>query len=51
MLNFDALLPELTKASRLPDDWWTIDLCFYPDAWEATKSCKKTIDTFNKKFG
>ncbi len=51
VLDFDAILPELTKASRLPDDWWTIDLCFYPDAWEATEACKKRIDTFNKEFG
>ncbi len=51
VLNFDAILPELTKASRLPDDWWTIDLCFYPDAWGATEACKKRIDTLNKKFG
>jgi sugar phosphate isomerase/epimerase len=51
VLDFDALVPELIKASRLPDDWWAIDLCFYPDAWGATEACKKRIDTLNKKFG
>ena len=51
VLDFDAIVPELMKASRLPDDWWAIDLCFYPDAWAVTEVCKKRIDTLNKKFG
>jgi sugar phosphate isomerase/epimerase len=51
VLDFDAIVPELIKASRLPDDWWAIDLCFYPDAWAVTEVCKKRIDTLNKKFG
>ncbi len=51
MLDFDALLPELAKASRLPDDWWKIDLCFYPDAWGATQACKTRIDKLNENFG
>ena len=51
VLDFDAIVPELMKAARLPDDWWAIDLCFYPDAWGATEACKTRIDTLNKKFG
>ena len=31
-LNFDELVPALNKAG-VPHDWWTIDLCFWPDAW------------------
>jgi sugar phosphate isomerase/epimerase len=51
VLDFDTILPELTKASRLVHDWWTIDLCFYPDAWGATAACKQRIDELNRKFG
>lgn len=49
-LDFDAILPELAK-NKLPDDWWTIDLCFWPDAWAVTERCKHAIDDLNKKYG
>lgn len=51
VLNFDEILPELLKASRTTHDWWTIDLCFWPDAWAATESCKKFVDGLVAKFG
>jgi sugar phosphate isomerase/epimerase len=51
VLNFDGLMPELVKASRLPHDWWTVDLCFYPDAWGATAACKKVLDQLILKYG
>jgi len=44
LLNFDELFPALLKAARLPHDWVTIDLCFWPDAWAATATCKKRAD-------
>lgn len=51
VLNFDEIMPELIKAARLPHDWWTIDLCFYPDAWAATETCKKALDGLIVKYG
>ena len=48
-LDFDALVPELNN-SGVPHDWWTIDLCFWPDAWAVTKKCKDAIDEMNKKY-
>lgn len=49
-LNFDELVPELNKAG-VKHDWWTIDLCFWPDAWVVTEKCKKSIDELNQKYG
>lgn len=49
-LNFDELCPELAK-SGVKHDWWTIDLCFWPDAWNLTERCKKSIDELNQKYG
>ena len=49
-LNFDELLPELNRAG-VPHDWWTIDLCFWPDAWAVTERCKKAVDELNRKYG
>ncbi|MCL5746437.1 MAG: sugar phosphate isomerase/epimerase, partial [Acidobacteria bacterium] len=51
VIDFDQVMPELVKAARLPHDWWTIDLCFWPDAWNATADCKKTLDDLIRKYG
>lgn len=51
ILNFDEILPELVKAAPLPHNWWTIDLCFWPDAWKATADCKAAVDGLNAKYG
>ncbi len=50
MINFDELLPELSR-NDTGHDWWTIDLCFWPDAWAATEKCKHAIDRLNEKYG
>jgi len=49
-INFDELLVELAK-NDMGHDWWTIDLCFWPDAWVVTEQCKKFVDELNKKYG
>jgi sugar phosphate isomerase/epimerase len=50
LLDFDTLIPELNQ-SGIPHDWWTIDLCFWPDAWVVTEQCKKAVDELNAKHG
>jgi sugar phosphate isomerase/epimerase len=50
ILNFDELIPELNR-SGIPHDWWTIDLCFWPNAWAVTEKCKKSIDELNRQYG
>jgi len=49
-IDFDRLLPELNQ-SGCPHDWWTIDLCFWPNAWEVTERCKRAIDELNRRHG
>lgn len=41
-LNFDELLPALEKAD-IPTDWWCVDLCFWPDAWNHTEQSQKFL--------
>jgi sugar phosphate isomerase/epimerase len=48
-LDFDEIIPALLDAGYT-GDWWAIDLCECPDAWEATADCKKAVDVFNEKF-
>ena len=40
-------MKELAAHSGSPHDWWTIDLCFWPNAWPATKKCKQAVDALN----
>ena len=50
VLDFDTLVPALAKED-VGHDWWTVDLCFWPDAWEATAKCKEALDGLSKKYG
>ncbi|MCL5671015.1 MAG: sugar phosphate isomerase/epimerase [Acidobacteria bacterium] len=49
MLDFDALIPEILRC-ELPTNWWTIDLCFWPDAWEVTVDSKRFLDNMMAKY-
>jgi sugar phosphate isomerase/epimerase len=49
-IDFDQLLPELNN-NDMGHNWWTIDLCFWSDAWSVTEKCKKAVDELNKKYG
>ncbi len=51
VIDFDEVMPALVKAARLPHDFWTIDLCFWPDAWQATADCKKKLDELIAIYG
>lgn len=45
VVDFPPILKKLA-AVKTPHDWWTVDLCFWPDAWDATASCKQAMDGF-----
>jgi sugar phosphate isomerase/epimerase len=49
-IDFDELMPELIK-NDMGHDWWTVDLCFWADAWAVTEKCKKAVDELNVKYG
>jgi len=50
VVEFETIVPRLAKED-VGHDWWTIDLCFYPDAWTVTERCKASLDALNKKYG
>jgi sugar phosphate isomerase/epimerase len=50
LIDFDTIVPRLAR-EKLPHDWWTIDLCFWANAWEQTEKCKKALDELNRKYG
>ncbi|MCP4639375.1 MAG: sugar phosphate isomerase/epimerase [bacterium] len=49
-LDWDVLMPAILDCG-VAHDWWTIDLCFWPDAWTVTEQCKKAVDELNAKYG
>jgi sugar phosphate isomerase/epimerase len=48
-LNFDKLAPELINAG-VPHDWWCVDLCFWPNAWDVTADSKRFLDKLRQKY-
>jgi sugar phosphate isomerase/epimerase len=48
-LNFDKLIPALNDAG-VPNDWWCVDLCFWPNAWDVTADSKKFLDKLRAKY-
>jgi len=50
VLDFDVLLPAILKAGYT-SPWWSIDLCFWPEAWEVTAQSKAFVDKLREKYG
>jgi sugar phosphate isomerase/epimerase len=48
-LNFDKLLPALNQ-SGVPHNWWCVDLCFWPHAWDVTADSKRFLDKMRKQY-
>lgn len=48
-LNFDKLIPALNQAG-VPHDWWCVDLCFWPNAWDVTADSKRFLDKLRQKY-
>ncbi|MGL4551137.1 MAG: sugar phosphate isomerase/epimerase family protein [Gemmataceae bacterium] len=49
-LNFDQLVPAM-NAAGVPNEWWVVDLCFWPNAWEVTAQSKTFLDGLKRKHG
>ncbi|MGM0365368.1 MAG: sugar phosphate isomerase/epimerase family protein [Actinomycetota bacterium] len=50
VLDFDKIMPAILEAGY-DDDWWPIDLCFWPNALDVTEDNKKYLDKLIKKYG
>jgi sugar phosphate isomerase/epimerase len=48
-LDFDQLAPELMNCG-VPHDWWCVDLCFWPKAWDVTADSKRFLDKLRQKY-
>jgi len=50
VLKFGPILEAIQEAGY-DDDWWPIDLCFWPKALEVTAGSKKALDKLIRKYG
>ena len=50
VLDFDQLMPAILAAGY-DSPWWSIDLCFWPEAWEVTRQSKEFVDRLIAKHG
>ena len=48
VLDFDAII-EALKAQGYTGPWWTIDLCFWPTAWDIVDSSHRFVDELLKR--
>ena len=49
-IDFDQVVPALLEKANYNGDWWAIDLCEWPDAWNAIRQCKEAVDRWNEKY-
>jgi sugar phosphate isomerase/epimerase len=50
VIDFEKVVPAIVDAGY-DSEWWTIDLCFWPEAWELTEASKEYCDKLFSKLG
>lgn len=50
VLDFDEIISAIMEAG-FKGEWWTIDLCFWPEAWDVTEAAKKFLTPYMEKYG
>lgn len=50
VLNFDEIMPAIAEAGY-DDEWWSIDLCFWPKALDVTAENKLFLDKLIDRYG
>ena len=49
-INFDEVIPALLHDAQYKGEWWAVDLCEWPNAWEVAEDCYKFVSKFNRKY-
>ncbi len=49
-IHFDEVLDAIVKDAGYKGEWLTVDLCFWPQAWEVTENAKKFLTPYLKKY-
>jgi sugar phosphate isomerase/epimerase len=49
-IKFDEVLDAITRDAGYTSEWLTVDLCFWPQAWEVTENARKFLTPYLKKY-
>jgi len=50
-IDFDEALTAIIRDAEFTGKWWTIDLCFWPEAWEVTRKAQEFLKPYMDKYG
>ena len=50
VLDFDAIIPVIMDETGYDGDWFSIDLCFWPNAWDVTEDAKKFLTPYLERY-
>ena len=49
-INFDEVLDTICRDAGYQGEWLTVDLCFWPEAWEVTAKAKEFLTPYLAKY-
>jgi sugar phosphate isomerase/epimerase len=49
-IDFDEVLDAAVKDAGYQGEWFTVDLCFWPQAWEVTENAKKFLQPYLSRY-
>jgi sugar phosphate isomerase/epimerase len=49
-IDFDEAISAICKDAGYKGEWFTVDLCFWPEAWEVTEKAKAFLTPYLNKF-
>ena len=50
VLDFDAIIPVIMDETGYDGEWFSIDLCFWPNAWDVTEDAKKFLTPYLERY-
>lgn len=49
-IDFDEVLDAVCKDAGYRGEWFTVDLCFWPEAWEVTEKSKEFLEPYLSRY-
>ena len=50
VLDFDAIIPVIMDETGYDGEWFSIDLCFWANAWDVTEDAKKFLTPYLERY-
>jgi sugar phosphate isomerase/epimerase len=50
VLDFDRIIPVIMEETGYNGEWFAIDLCFWPEAWEVTENAKRFLAPYLERY-